>query len=217
MARVTNSILEGMRGKIGDIVIYKIGGKTYSRRAPSKQSKNTKKKTSELKRLSQSVNTQTHAFLKNYTHLLRFGYQELADGGSRPYHAAVSHTSKNSFVFQNGKKVLDLSLVKLSKGSLTGAQNAKAERNPEGILFSWENNSWIASAKPSDQAFVILINQDGSSIWEFFGNYRELGSYLLPVSETALENSWFAFLAFSQENPWTKKRILSDSVYLGEI
>ncbi|PZX52791.1 hypothetical protein LV84_03401 [Algoriphagus ratkowskyi] len=160
MARVTNSIHEGLSGSVGDLVFYKVGGVTYTRRKPGKQSKTTKAKTSVIKRRSQSVSTQAHKFLKNITHILRFGYQNHENGASRPYHAAVSYTMKNSFKFEGTSKVLDISLVKVSRGSLLGPQDPKAERVPEGIKFIWTDNSLQAAAKPTDNVFVFLLSAE---------------------------------------------------------
>lgn len=218
MARITNSLLEGLSGSIGELVFYKVDGKTYSRRKPGKQSKATKAKTSPAKRRSQSVMSQTHAFLKNITHVLRFGYQTHTDGASRPYHAAVSYTSKNCFKFEGNSKVLDISLVKVSRGTLLGPQDPKAERVLEGVEFSWKDNSWQGSAKPTDQAFVFLLSSAGSgSEWKFLGSSRGNGKHILPLQSIYSNTKWHAWIAFSQENPWTKKRTLSDSVYLGII
>ncbi len=180
----------------------------------------TKARTSERKRHSQSVNTQAHKFLKKITHILRFGYQNLENGASRPYHAAVSYTMKNSFKFvgTSASKVLDISLVKVSRGSLLGTQDPKVERVPEGIKFSWTNNSWQAAATPYDHVFVFLLSYEGSgTVWEFMGNTRDKENHLLPVSPILKNTKWHAWIAFSQEKPWTKKRDLSDSVYLGIV
>ncbi|WP_425635851.1 DUF6266 family protein [Algoriphagus yeomjeoni] len=220
MARITNSILEGLSGSVGELVFYKVGGKTYSRRKPGKQSKTTKAKTSTRKRNSQSVSTQTQKFLKNITHILRFGYQNHENGASRPYHAAVSYTMKNSFKFEGttASKVLDISLVKVSRGSLLGPQDPKVERVAEGIKFTWKDNSWQSAATPYDNVFVFLLSSEGNGTeWEFLGNTRDKENHVLTVSPILKDTKWHAWIAFSQENPWNKKRALSDSVYLGVV
>lgn len=218
MARITNSLLEALSGSVGELVFYQVDGKTYSRRKHGKQSKATKAKTSPAKRRSQSVMSQTHAFLRKITHLLRFGYQNQTDGASRPYHAAVSYTSKNSFITTGDSKTLDISLVKVSQGTLLGPQDAKAIRVPEGVEFSWTDNSRQGSAKPTDQVFVCLLSTAGNgSEWEFLGSQRSGRKHELPLQIGYSGIQWHAWIAFSQENPWTKKRTLSDSVYLGTV
>lgn len=222
MARVISSFLEGVSGSLGELVIYKVGGKTYIRKKPGKQSKSTKARTSERKRHSQSIHTQAHRFLRNITPILRFGYQNYEDGARKAYHAAVSYTMKNSFKFEGkgASKVLDISLVKVSRENLLGPQEPKVERIPEGVKFSWTNNSWQSSASPYDHVFVFLLSIEGvlsGSLWEFLGNIREKESHILPLSNVQDDRKWHAWIAFSQANPWTKKRELSDSVYLGIV
>lgn len=151
-------------------------------------------------------------------HILRFGYQTHTDGASRPYHAAVSYTSKNCFKLEGDSKVLDISLVKVSRGSLMGPQDPKAVRVSDGVEFSWTDNSMQGSAKFSDQAFVVLHSTSGSgSEWVYLGNSRSIGKHKLPFKISNSDTQWHAWIAFSQENPWTKKRTLSDSVYLGIV
>lgn len=220
MGRVKGSLLEGISGKVGNLVFYELNGQTYVRRAPGKQSKATKARTSDSKKISQSVNKQTHTFLRFFTHLLRFGFQEWEAGGRKAYHSAVSYASKNSFSFigSTREKILDISLVKFSKGSLLGPSEPKVERAGPGVLFSWKNNSWIAGSNPQDESFLVLIHENKqTSIWEFMGGSREKESHLLPLHFPNSTDKWYAFLAFSQENTWTKKRIFSNSVYLGEV
>lgn len=222
MARITNSILAGLSGNLGDLVFYKVGGVTYARKKPGKQSKTTKVQTSERKRNSQSVSTQTQKFLKNIKHILRFGYQSFENGASRPYHAAVSYTMKNSFKFvgTSASKILDISLVKVSRGSLLGPQDPNVERVPEGIKFTWTDNSWQAAATPYDKVFVFLLSTESmltGTEWEFLGNTRDKENHVLPISPVLKDTKWHAWIAFSKENAWTKKRELSDSVYLGVV
>lgn len=218
MARITNPILKGLSGSIGELVFYEVDGKTYSRRKPGKQSKATKARTSDAKRRSQSVISQTQAFLRNIAHILRFGYQTHKNGASRPYHAAVSYTSKNCFKEEEDLKVLDISLVKVSRGSLMGPQDPKAVRVSDGVEFSWTDNSGQGSAKDSDRAFVVLhsTSRQGSE-WEFLGSFRATGKHSLSFKNINSDTQWHAWMAFSQENLWTKKRTLSDSVYLGIV
>lgn len=218
MARITNSLMEALSGSVGELVFYQVGGKTYSRRKPGKQSKATKARTSPAKRRSQSVISQTQAFLKNIAPILRFGYQNHTDGARRPYHAAVSYTSKNCFKEEEKARILEVSLVKVSLGTLTGPQDPRAVRVTDGVEFSWTDNSEEGSARFSDQAFVVLHSTSGQgSDWVFLGSFRSIGKHKLPFKNSNSNTQWHAWIAFSQENPWTKKRTLSDSVYLGIV
>ena len=221
MGKVTDALLKGISGRIGNLVFYQENGETFVRKAPGKQSKEVKAKTSELKRISQDVMRQTHGFLRNFKHILKFGYQEWSKGAKKPYHEAVSFTSKHSFVFRDevsAWKILDPSLVKFSRGGLPLPEEAWVEREEGGIRFSWKNVDLPSSAKPTDQAFLILVNENLiNSVWEFHGATRENESHFLAVPFLKEEERWHAYLAFSQENLWTKKRTFSDTLYLGMV
>lgn len=220
MGKVTDSLLKGLSGKIGGLVFYQLNGETYVRKAPGKQSKAVKGRTSELKQISQDVIRQTHQFLKFFTPLLEFGYQEWGRGGRKPYHAAVSYTIKHSFSFVGNTawKKLDLSLLKFSRGSLLGPENPIVERVSHGVRFSWQDNSNQAGSKPTDASFLVLVHPDQErSRYCLLGETRSKGAHVLPLSEMDLNESWHVYLAFSQENPWTRSRVFSDMKYLGVI
>ncbi|GMQ30670.1 DUF6266 family protein [Algoriphagus confluentis] len=220
MGKANDPSLKGLSGKIGNLVYYQRNGETYVRAAPGKQSKATKAKTSEPKRISQDVVRQTHAFLKNYKHLVRFGYQEHAVGAKTAYHRAASYTIKNSFDYrpESAWKVLDISKVRISLGDLTGPEEATASREGTGVRFTWRDNSWEGSAKPSDEAFVVLIHESrAGSRFVYQGSRRSERSHFLNLDGADPNAKWHAFLAFSQENEYSKKRFLSNSVYLGEV
>ena len=220
MGKVTDSVLKGLSGKVGGLVFYQSNGETYVRKAPGKQSKAVKARTSEPKRISQDVIRQTHQFLKFFTHLVEFGYKDFERGARKPYHAAVSYTIKHSFSFveDTAWKKLDLSLVKFSQGSLLGPDNPGVERVPDGVRFSWQDNSNQAGSLPTDASFVVLVHPDQErSRFCLIGNARSREAYVLALSEKDRNENWHAYLAFSQENPWTKTRIFSTMKYLGMI
>lgn len=97
MKRITNSPLEALSGSVRELLFYQVGGKTSSRKKSGKQSECAKAKTSQLKRRYLSVMSQPYAFLRNITQILRFGHQNVTNGASRAFHAAVSLSHKNSF------------------------------------------------------------------------------------------------------------------------
>lgn len=157
-------------------------------------------------------------YLKTLSRAIAFGYQEHTVGASLPYHACASYTRKNCFALDGEDYRIDPALIKVSRGSLMLPEDAKAQKVEAGILFTWRNNSWISSAKPSDRVFIVIHDLDNSTMdWEEMGNRREQKEHLLKLDSHSADKSWHCYLAFSQENRFTKKRTLSDSVYLGVI
>lgn len=218
MAKVIDSPSGTLNGKIGGLVYYQIDGKTYVRKAPPKQTKSQKKKVSRLKKLSQDKMAMTQRYLKPLTKVIAFGYQEFANGARRPYHACVSYTKSHCFVHDVEGFYIDSALVKMSRGSLFPPDEAKAEITGDGIKITWSDNSWRSSARPFDQMFLILYNPESQRVeWEFLGSFRKSCQHFFSLKPSQLDVQWNIYLAFSQENTRTKKRILSDSVYLGKF
>ncbi len=220
MAKVANTLLNGIQGTMGDMIFYQINGVTYTRRRPNKRTNAQKKrmKKTALNERSQGMFTMVQKYLKTLRRAIAFGYQEHTLGASLPYHACVSYTRKNCFAFDGEEYRIDPALIKVSRGSLMPPEDAKVEKVEEGLLFSWMNNAWISSAKPWDRAFIVIHEINNSTMdWVELGNTREQGKHLLKLDSHYITKSWHAYLAFSQENAYSKKRTLSDSVYLGVI
>lgn len=220
MARLANNSLAGLNGNLGDMIFYQINGVTYVRRKPNKRTNAQKKrmKTSPINERSQGMFKMAHQYLKGLKLVIAFGYQNFVKGASYPYHACYSNIRLNSFAFEGREFHIDPALVQLSRGTLMGPEDARAERTAEGVLFSWKDNSWISSAKPTDKAFLIIHNPIKKvAEWEELGSPRSQTQFLMKRDYWDSEGQWYAYLAFSQENPYTKKQILSDSVYLGVV
>ncbi|WP_143961467.1 DUF6266 family protein [Litoribacter populi] len=213
---ITSGALSGL---LGNMVLVKIGDRYYARKRPRKRTKAEKKRVSEPKKQTYSRMKQSQGFLKILTRPIAFGYQEHIDGARRPFHACLSHTQSNAFSHNGSEYVLDPSLFKISLGSLLPPQGVTVERTSEGLQFSWEDNSWISSAKPFDQAFLLLYNPEDMRVkWEVAGGYRKDKGYLWPQQNNMDTWSGHVYLAFSQVSAWDKtSTVLSDSLYLGWV
>jgi hypothetical protein len=216
MASVNDSPGGTFNGKVGGLVYYNVGGKTYVRQAPSKQSKSKKEKETDLQKLNRSKMTLTQRHLKSLTRAIAFGFQNHVVGAKRPFHACVSYTLLNAFIAEDKFYTLDPSLFKISKGNLLPPQHAKAEKTGDGILITWQNNSHVSNSKPWDKAFIVLHNpEEMVSEHVIFGNDRSSEGHLFPLSVNSLKDKWHVYLAFNQEQTKSGEMLLSDSVYLG--
>ncbi|WP_373497520.1 DUF6266 family protein [Aquiflexum sp.] len=216
MAKVIESTAGIFNGKIGGIVYYQVGGKTYARKAPPKQSKAQKKNVSPLKKIYQNKMALTQNYLKPLTKAIAFGFQEFENGARRPFHACVSYTLNNCFVPDGVEFAIDPSLFKVSHGSLLPPENAKAEKVGVGFKLTWNNNSQTSNAKPWDKAFIVLHNPEQNSATHIMlGNDRSSKSQFIALAANNINSNWHVYLAFSQEQPRNGKMLVSDSVYLG--
>lgn len=220
MARVSNSSLEGLKGNMGDLVFYQINGVTYTRRKPIKRSTAEKKrmKISPINIRSQGMFALVQKYLKGLTLAIKFGFQNEVKGARHAYHACSSYTRLNCFALNGQDYHIDPALFKVSIGTLLGAEEGEAIRTDEGVLFTWMDNSGTSSAKESDQAFLVIHNPTKEAVvWKELGNYRKNGQDLLKHTFGNPNGEWHAYLAFSQENRTSKKRKLSNSIYLGVV
>lgn len=220
MARLGNTSLNGASGTLGDLILYQRNGVTYVRRKPQKWStaKKNSTKVSPANKRAQSKFALAQKYLKGLNRVIRFGYQNEVFGAKTARNACISHLLINGFGFNGAEYFVDPSLVKMSIGSLMEPEEAKAIRTEEGVVFTWKDNSWSSSAKPDDRAFLVLHNPlRALAEYREIGNYRTKGKDILSNQLINPDQEWHAYLAFSQENPRTKKRILSNSVYLGLV
>lgn len=218
MATVTDSPSGNLSGKMGRIVYYEVDGKNYARQAPHARTKAQKEAVSELSKLNQSKMRLAQKYLKPLKKVIQFGYQELATGARRPFHACLSQTLNQAFEADGRAHKLSPALLKVSSGSLMPPFEAKAARVEDGIMITWTENSWVGNAKPWDRAFVVIHHpEDEFCDWVSFGKTRDEGKMLFPLPESQRSRTWHVYLAFSRENSRTKKTQLSDSVYLGRV
>ena len=216
MAKVIESTAGIFNGKIGGIVYYQVGGKTYARKAPPKQNKAQKRNVSPLKKLYQNKMALTQNYLKPLTKAIAFGFQEFENGARRPFHACVSYTLNNCFSIKEKGFFIDPALFKISHGSLLPPENAHAEKEGDGIKITWNNNSHTSNAKPWDKAFIALHNPEHNLADHImFGNNRSSKTQFISLSAIETKSTFYIYLAFSQEQPHNGKILVSDSVYLG--
>lgn len=192
MAKVENTLLNGIQGTMGEMIFYQINGVTYTRRRPAKRTNAEKKrmKKSPLNERSQGMFSMVQKYLKTLRRAIAFGYQDYTVGASLPYHACVSYTRKNCFALEGKDYRIDPALIKVSRGSLMPPEDTKAEKAGEGIRFTWRDNSWISSAKPWDKAFIVIHDLENTTMhWEDLGNTREHGEYLLKLDSHKVNKS----------------------------
>jgi hypothetical protein len=152
MASVNDSSGGDFNGKVGGLVYYKVGGKTYVRQAPSKRTKAQMEKETVPQKLNRSKMTLTQRHLKSLKYSIAFGFQNCTVGARRPFHACVSYTFNNSFIADGPNYAIDPSLIKMSKGILLPPQNPKAEKTANGFMITWKSNAHISNAKPIGQS-----------------------------------------------------------------
>ncbi len=195
MGILKNGLLGDFSGRLGNLVIYQMHGKTVVRSFPSvKQEKATGKR-------------------KQYQD--DFGYvMGLMQMGAKFIHVGWKPESKESSPFKkafsfNLKLYRDLGRpeslewLQLSQGQRAGAQDIKMSPiSNQEFLLSWGEAEADKFFSADDRVWVLLVNeQDQSS--SYFGTIciRSDGEVLLKTTQFNKEEPLIAFVCFGEYSP----------------
>ncbi len=206
MAKLDN-LLEGGQGSLGNLVLYKMHGKSYVRTKPSQyRDKKSPAQLAQRQRL-QVINS----FLRAFREPLRVTFAAEATGRSA-LQAAQSYNMRNALMGEYPDIVVDKSKALLSKGPLSLPAGASVSAHPEGLLIEWVNGEEAAGSAAEHTLVVMALSEETDrSDYKFTEVRRSDGRYVwnpaLSVSENALPDVWIAF----RNNDLTG---WSDSMYL---
>ncbi len=202
MARTTNSLLKGMSGKIGDLIIYEMDGKTYARSKPTSY----KDSKSPLQLNQRQKLILVNDLLRPFKDILKKTFFN-KENTKRPYLRAQSYNLKYGTTGFYPDLEIDYKKAFLCKGSLPMSKNVKALYTEGGIVIEWENIKGYSK----DTLFVMLRQKNTVySMYKFTGVERSEEYYLWK--DTAKYKSdeiqlWIAFRDPTEEE-------MSDSLYV---
>lgn len=207
MAQLKNGINGPGKGKVGNVIMYEMYGKTYLRSKPAFY--RDKKSVTQLAQRQRMTLVQN--FLRHFNDLLRISMKEAAVGKS-PYHAALSLNLKAAVVGEYPNQSIEPSRVILGQGSLETPKQANAKRHSNGIQIEWSTET-NEKAGPYD---VLLWAMKDTTTYDFtdFGTTsirREDGRHLLSLPPTDKPvNIWIMFRSRDE-------RVVSNSIWVGEV
>ncbi|MBS9525646.1 hypothetical protein KI659_16630 [Litoribacter alkaliphilus] len=205
------------RGKTGSLVYYRVKGVTYVRKHVEKIAA---KPPTKLQEYGQRKFRLAGEFFKPLKIPVEFGFQQQANGMRTGTHLACGWAIKNGFKGSLEDSTLDPSLVKVSGGTLTGALSPSVRWAGVGkVLFEWEDNSNLGSARRDDQVMVTLYNvEDKAVFFVLEGNFRWERQQVVSIFRHDLHvGKLEAYISFSRPLAKNKTRDLSDSVYVGRV
>jgi hypothetical protein len=103
MGKIENFVLGSFSGRLGNLVIYQLKGKTVVRKRPGKKENF---KSSPLQRYYQDCFVLAQRFLLPIEDQLNIGFGQFSIGGKRGIHMAMSWAIKNAMQNENGTAVL---------------------------------------------------------------------------------------------------------------
>ena len=209
MGKIIQGILGGFSGKVGSVVGCSWKGIHYLRaKAVFTNRTLTSKQIYHCSKFTTAI-----AALQPITPFLRVGFKDYACGQSA-FNAATSYTFNHAILGEYPECMIDYPNLLVARGTLTGANNAVATAVPSKIKFTWENNSGIGEAQPTDTVMVVAINpakREAAYITE--GAQRSAESELLSVSPFWAGDEVHTYLAFISEDD----REVATSIYCGSI
>ena len=212
MGRIKKGVLNGYRGKIGNIVGYYDKGQYVLRTLPEKV-RNPRTEAQMEQRLK--VKT-AMSFLHVFSGWLKTGYKEYAGNGRTGFNLAMSQVLKEGIGGTYPNYTITYADVKVSRGSLCPLRDAAFSISAaDGAVWIWRNNSVTDDSCAGDDVVMTLVyNADKcEACYEKEAGAREdeRAAMVLPTSWTGDTIEVWASVISADG-----KRV-SDSVYLGEF
>ena len=208
MGKISQGILGGLSGKVGNIVGGSWKGIDYIRIKPSSVTN---------PRTEGQVNQRTKfattlSFLQANKAFIKVGYKGFANRRTE-FNAAMSYILNNAITGTAPNFVIDYANALISRGSLSGVLNGATDLTTAGeATFSWGDNSAEGNANATDRAMVLVYNPSKKeSIYTLTGGDRTVGTQTISLPNTYSGDNVELFMAFVSEDGSQ----VSNSIYLG--
>ncbi|WP_271856408.1 DUF6266 family protein [Patiriisocius marinus] len=208
MGKISQGILGGLSGKVGNVIGGSWKGIDYIRIKPSSVANpRTEGQVNQRNKF-----TVTLEYLQPNKEFLKVGYKSFATKKTE-FNAAMSYVLNNAVGGTAPNFTVDYSNALLSRGSLSGALNATTDLATAGqVSFAWDDNSTEGNANTTDKAMVLVYNPSKKeSMYILDGAIRTAGSQTVIVPGTYAGDTVELFIAFVSADGTQ----VSNSLYLG--
>ncbi|RZT95999.1 hypothetical protein EV201_0628 [Ancylomarina subtilis] len=210
MGKISQGVLGGFSGKVGNIVGGSWKGIDYMRIKPSNVANpRTQGQLDQRTKFAKVLN-----FLQPMTEFLRVGYKLYAIKMTQ-FNSAMSYQLQNAITGDYPDYSIDYSKVLVSKGNLLRAVGGAVESTVAGVVkLSWIDNSASGGAKATDKALILLYNADKQiAVYDTAGAVRTVGTQNLSVPTDFSGDEVQAYLGFISEDGTE----VANSVYIGAV
>jgi len=208
MGKISQGILGGLSGKVGNIIGGSWKGIDYIRIKPSSVANpRTPGQVNQRNKFSATIE-----FLQPNKDFLNAGYKAFAVKKTA-FNSAMSYVLNNAIAGTAPNFNVDYSLALLSKGNLSTPLNGGVDlATANQVTFDWDDNSADGNANATDKAMVLAYNPSKKeSIYILDGAQRSTTSQILTLPTSYTGDTIQLFMAFVSESG----KIVSNSVYLG--
>ncbi len=212
MGKISQGVLGGFSGKVGNVIGGSWKGIDYMRVKPaSVANPRTKGQVDQRSKFSIVLN-----FLQPMSEFLRVGFKLYARKMSQ-FNSAMSYNLNHAVTGAYPNFSIDYQNVLVSHGQLNGAiGTAVTSTNPAMVDFTWADNSGPgrSKAKTTDKAMLLVYNASkGIAIYDLGTASRDTGAQSLEVPADFSGEDVETFMAFISEDGSQ----VSDSVYIGSV
>jgi hypothetical protein len=154
MAKITESVIGVLKGKIGQVVGFKWKGIPVLRvLSGSVSNPKTDKQLAQRQKFSVTM-----AFLEPLSEFLKTGFKEFVVHMTG-INAAMGYNIKNALTGTYPNYAIDYPNALVSRGNLAGALNQVAASTVEGTVhFTWDDNSGEIGASAYDKTLLVVYN-----------------------------------------------------------
>lgn len=152
------------------------------------------------------------AWVKPLLSFVKVGFNN--DTPNRGRSAAKSYIMKNAIESEGLEVTVFPERMKVSMGNLSLSENISVAVDEDlNLHFSW-NKDYVTNGSMRDQIMMLAYDVDAKRAYSVTaGNFRYLGTDVLPIDSKSYERTLHIYAAFNAEN----RKDQSESVYLGTI
>ena len=208
MGKISQGILGGLSGKVGNVIGGNWKGIDYLRIKPSSVANpRTEGQVNQRNKF-----TITLEYLQANIGFIKIGYKAFAVKKTE-FNAAMSYVLNNAVGGIAPNFTIDYNNALLSRGSLSGVLNGATDLTNAGqVDFSWDDNSAEGNANATDRSMVLVYNPSKKeSMYILDGADRTVGAQSVVIPNTYAGDTVELFMAFVSEDGSQ----VSNSIYLG--
>lgn len=210
MGKISQGVLGGFSGKVGNIVGGTWKGIDYMRIKPANVSNpRTQGQLDQRSKFSTVLR-----FLQPLTDFLRVGFKLYANKMTQ-FNAAMSYNLNNAISGTYPNFIIDYASALVSRGSLNGASGATASSTTATeVDFAWTDNTGSGNAKATDKALLVIFNPTkGQAVYDDAGSVRSAASQTLTVPSDFSGDTVQAFIGFISDDG----KEIADSIHIGSV
>ena len=209
MGKISQGVLGGFSGKVGNVVGGTWKGIDYMRIKPANVSNpRTAGQVDQRSKFSTTLK-----FLQSMTDFLRVGFKLYANKMTQ-FNAAMSYNLNNAITGSYPNFTIDYANALVSRGGLVGAANAAVSSSGGLVEFTWDDNTGSGNAQATDKALLVVYNPTkDESIYDSTGAVRSATSQNLGMPASYVGDDVEAFIGFLSEDG----KEVANSVYIGSV